>query len=303
MPNEPLVTIAINNYNYGRFLGAAIDSALQQTYPHIEVIVVDDGSTDNSREVIAEYGDKILPILQENGGQASAFNSGFEASRGEIICLLDADDLFVPTKVAEVVEALQENRDRGWCFHPQQWVDAQLNPIPGGQKEVGLSAEYDFREPLKRGKLNNYLPPSGLPATSAFCFRRSLLEKMLPMPEIPILSDNYLKFLALALTPGYVINRFLSIQRIHQNNAYTDRNDRFKTTARIEILTAYWMRHYFPEAIWTFSNNCFANGIAASWKSGGLVGDSRDWIDKYLASTPWRDRLTIYLKSVYYYLQ
>src|SRR6476646_282737 len=99
MKTEPLVSILINNYNYERFLKDAIDSALNQTYSKIEVIVVDDGSTDNSRSVIESYQDKVTAIFKENGGQASAFNTGFEASQGEIICFLDADDMFQPEKV------------------------------------------------------------------------------------------------------------------------------------------------------------------------------------------------------------
>lgn len=62
----PLVSIIINNYNYGRFLREAIDSALNQTYPHVEVIVVDDGSTDGSQEIITSYGDRVIPVLKEN---------------------------------------------------------------------------------------------------------------------------------------------------------------------------------------------------------------------------------------------
>ena len=103
MTSRPLVTILINNYNYGRFLKDAIDSALNQTYRNLEVIVVDDGSTDDSREIIAAYGNKITSVLKENGGQASALNAGFAASRGEIICLLDSDDSFDPCKVERVV--------------------------------------------------------------------------------------------------------------------------------------------------------------------------------------------------------
>jgi glycosyltransferase involved in cell wall biosynthesis len=72
---HPLVSILINNYNYGRFLTEAIDSALNQTYSNIEVIVVDDGSTDNSQEIIKSYQDKIIPILKPNGGQASAIRN------------------------------------------------------------------------------------------------------------------------------------------------------------------------------------------------------------------------------------
>src|SRR5579871_1853260 len=104
----PLVSILINNYNYDRFLSNAIDSALAQTYPNVEVLVVDDGSTDNSRRIISEYGDRIIAILKENGGQASSFNAGVSAAGGDILCFLDADDFFYPEKVARVVKAFDQ---------------------------------------------------------------------------------------------------------------------------------------------------------------------------------------------------
>src|SRR5215813_6060987 len=103
MSEHPLASIIIDNYNYGRFLQGAIDSALQQTYTPLEVIVVDDGSTDNSREIIAGYGPRIIPVLKENGGQASAFNAGFRVSRGAVVFFLDSDDLLIPTAVENVV--------------------------------------------------------------------------------------------------------------------------------------------------------------------------------------------------------
>ena len=83
--SSPLVSINVNNYNYARFLNQAIDSALNQTYPNIEVVVVDDGSQDSSQEIIGSYGNQIVPVLKENGGQASAFNEGFRVSQGEIV--------------------------------------------------------------------------------------------------------------------------------------------------------------------------------------------------------------------------
>src|SRR5262249_29495742 len=93
---RPLASVIINNYNYGRFLKASIDSALAQRYPCTDVIVVDDGSTDYSRRIIASYGDKIVSLLKSNQGQASAFNVGFGVSRGEVVCFLDADDSLLP---------------------------------------------------------------------------------------------------------------------------------------------------------------------------------------------------------------
>jgi O-antigen/teichoic acid export membrane protein len=102
-PAAPLlVSIVIDNYNYGRYLRAAIDSALNQTYPHVEVIVVDDGSTDNSHDIIASYRDRIRPLLKVNGGQESAINAGFEMARGDIIIFLDSDDMLLPNTAQQV---------------------------------------------------------------------------------------------------------------------------------------------------------------------------------------------------------
>ena len=88
-----LVSIVINNYNYARYLGDAIDSALAQTWHPLEVIVVDDGSTDDSWSVIQRYGERVRAMRQPNGGQGAAYNAGFAASRGEWVLFLDADDL------------------------------------------------------------------------------------------------------------------------------------------------------------------------------------------------------------------
>ena len=106
MSSSPLASIVICNYNYDRFLGAAIDSAINQTHPHVEVIVVDDGSTDESREVMARYGDRIIPILKPNEGHDTAVNDGFRASRGDLVCFLDADDALYTTAAARSAEAL-----------------------------------------------------------------------------------------------------------------------------------------------------------------------------------------------------
>src|SRR5205085_4156172 len=89
--------------NYGRFLRQAIDSALSQRYRQCEVIVVDDGSTDDSRRIIESYGDGIVSIMKENGGQASAFNAGFAACSGDVIIFLDADDLIDKEAVERIM--------------------------------------------------------------------------------------------------------------------------------------------------------------------------------------------------------
>src|SRR5437016_13950669 len=99
MNNFELASIIVNNYNYGRFLREAVDSALNPTYRHTEVIVVDDGSTDGSPEIIASYRARIVPVLKQHGGQNSALNAGLSASRGQLTLLLDSGDAPPPSAV------------------------------------------------------------------------------------------------------------------------------------------------------------------------------------------------------------
>src|SRR5690349_9032182 len=101
--SQPLVSIVVNNYNYGRFLNECIDSALNQRYAAVEVVVVDDGSTDESCEVIRSYGARINVVFKNNGGQGSAVNAGFAASTGSIVLFLDADDALAPDAVDRIV--------------------------------------------------------------------------------------------------------------------------------------------------------------------------------------------------------
>jgi glycosyltransferase involved in cell wall biosynthesis len=304
--HPPLVSILINNYNYGRFLNEAIDSAINQTYSNIEVIVVDDGSTDNSQEIIKSYQDKIIPILKPNGGQASAFNAGFAASKGEIICFLDSDDMFLPEKVVDVANAFIENKDIGWCFHLLNFFgrnEENSISIP----DISLSGIYDHRSKVKTGKMTGIVP--GVPlnlATSAMCFRRSLLDEILPMPEtIRITSDDYIKYIALGLTPGFILVKELCFQRIHDNNAYSFRKDKDikKLEAKIITLTAYWMKHNFPSKMSKFSNNMFTVGMSLYLLNGGVATESQEIVKGYLSSLSLLEKLEVFVKVLYNYLR
>ena len=302
MSAQPLVSILINNYNYGTFLPKAIDSALNQTYLNCEVIVVDDGSADNSRNIIANYGNKITAIFQKNQGQGSAFNTGFRASKGEIIFFLDADDLFVPTKVAEVVTIFEQNHEIGWCFHRQKLVknENQELLVAKNSEKLDLERIYDLTQIIPRGRnYNSHLPNYGLPATSALCFRKTLLTKILPMPETKILSDNYIKELALALTPGYMTPQQLSIQTIHGKNAYTKSKNYLEVSAIIFLQTAYYIREKFP-CLSSHTNNNLAMSLALRKISGVVIPEYKEMLDDYLIKSTIIDKLFIYLKTIYY---
>jgi glycosyltransferase involved in cell wall biosynthesis len=291
----PLVSIIINNYNYGHFLSEAIDSSLKQTYSCIEVIVVDDGSTDNSREVISSYEDQIIPVLKENGGQSSAFNVGFAVSRGDIIFMLDSDDVFFPEKVAQVVNIFEQYQDIGWCFHRLRFIDANTDKLIKLSHESG-SRKCDFRGHLKKGEL-----PFNSPATSGLCFTRSLLQQILPMPEASgvNVSDHYLKVTALALSKGFFLDEQLACLRIHNNNIYTLKGDKEQLKARILILTAYWLQYDWP-FLTKFGNKLLAKGISIYWKCGDVEAEYVEKIKSYLSAVSSKDKIEIGLRVIYY---
>ena len=126
---DPLVSVIIPAYNYAQYLAEAIDSVLAQTYEPIEVIVVDDGSTDNTPQILAHYADRIRAIRQRNQGESVARNTGISAARGEMIALLDADDTWEKTALTDLVAVLKQATDIGLVFGVLTLVDAQGTPL------------------------------------------------------------------------------------------------------------------------------------------------------------------------------
>ncbi len=113
----PKVSVIIPTYNSARFVADAIDSVLVQDYPNKEVIVVDDGSTDNTAELIANYDQQVKLIRQENAGPAAARNNGVRASTGELVAFLDSDDFWLPGKLVAQVAYLEHHPDTALVFH------------------------------------------------------------------------------------------------------------------------------------------------------------------------------------------
>ena len=124
----PLVTVLIDTYNYGHFVEEALASVLAQEFPpnQREILVVDDGSTDDTAERLKKYGDSIRYLRKPNGGQATAFNFGFAVARGEIIATLDADDVWLPGKLQRVCETFEKNSEAGMVYHRAHlWRDGE----------------------------------------------------------------------------------------------------------------------------------------------------------------------------------
>jgi glycosyltransferase involved in cell wall biosynthesis len=112
-PDRPLVSVLIPAYNVEEFVAAAIESALVQTYPHVEVVVVNDGSTDGTAAAIAPFRDRIVYVDQPNRGLAGARNAAIAAASGPVLALLDADDLWLPDRLEQCVALLEQQPEVG----------------------------------------------------------------------------------------------------------------------------------------------------------------------------------------------
>jgi glycosyl transferase family 2 len=212
------VDIIINNHNYGRFLADAIESGLGQSYQPCVVTVVDDGSTDDSAEILARYLNRVQVLSQAQSGQAAAVNSGFDASSGDIVLFLDADDLLDQDVVANVVTAFQDHHDVAKVQFPLRHIDRDGRPLPGFiPAKPGQMPQGDVREALLR--YNDDLAWSSM---SGNAYPRAILTKIMPIPttDYPkIGADIYLINLAPLYGPVVSLERPGGSYRIHGQNA------------------------------------------------------------------------------------
>jgi len=166
------VSIIIPTYNYGHFLVKCIDSVLNQTYSNIEIILVDDGSTDNTNEIIhTKYKNKVKYIYQENKGASVARNKGIDIARGEYLSFLDADDFFIPTSIEDRLNILQNNKEIGWVYSKWQYVDTEGNII----EKASQNASFAYNKRLRGNIFINMLSGT-LINTSAVLIKRSCVE-------------------------------------------------------------------------------------------------------------------------------
>ena len=285
------VSVIISNYNYARYLTAAIESVIAQSYQDFEIIVVDDGSKDNSQEVIIrlqeQYPDKIKAIFQENRGQGSAFNAGFQACSGEIVAFLDADDIWKSNKLQEIVKVFQEKSVAG-VMHLLEEVDAQGNLLT--------------RKPPKKSKLDDDLAKIvietgnawNFPPTSALSYRRSILEQVFPIDAVKwrIWADGCLIYTTAFLGKITTVNRVLGGYRIHGANNHAcseitqEQTDKallgIKMTneyinefleginypARVDLSRNLQLRRsqYYEQGIWNIRESSAISNLIIRWK-------------------------------------
>jgi glycosyltransferase involved in cell wall biosynthesis len=209
-----LVSIVITNYNYGDYLASAIESALNQPYPDKEIIVVDDGSTDQSAQVIAGYGNSIIAVFKENAGHCAAANTGFAISRGEIVIFLDADDYLAEDAVSALAGPIRMDsrvsRSQGYLRE----IDKGGTPT-GRLIPIKLLPSGNYRdETLRRG------PGACLHTfTSGNAWARWFLREVMPLPEKKNLGvDSCLNAVSTLFGASASVDRIVGAYRLHDRN-------------------------------------------------------------------------------------
>jgi glycosyltransferase involved in cell wall biosynthesis len=236
---HPLVSVLMPNYNYAEYIGEAIESVLRQTYSNFELLVCDDGSTDNSRVVVEEFqarDARIKLLLQDNGGQGPAIYRAYAESKGELIFLLDSDDVYLPEKLETAVAAHLASPDAGMVIHKMQVIDGNrrklrlipsVSALPSGWLGPGIS-------------LTAPIILFGSPPSSGISMHRAVAKEILPLlAGKRIYSDTMIQSVAPLVTPIAAVDRVLCEYRVHGNNTSTTFTaNRMRTIVATE--TAVW---------------------------------------------------------------
>ena len=229
MTKNPLkVSIVITCYNYARYVGLAIESSLAQTYPYVEIVVIDDGSTDGSDAVIRQYEGRIRSIRQTNQGFIAAFNRGYREATGDLVLFLDADDLASSMAVAECVAAWSAG-----CAKIQYDLDViDATGFSLGRKFCNFTPEYDsawVRDCFARTGTYRW------PVTSGNLYSRAFLDAMMPL-NVAHAPDGLLNTVAPIYGEVITVPKSLGCYRVHGANAWSSNGkDLTRLPERIDL--------------------------------------------------------------------
>jgi glycosyltransferase involved in cell wall biosynthesis len=232
----PAVSVVIDTYNHASFIEEAVVSVLDQDFPaaEMEILVVDDGSTDVTPELVKKFGSHVRYLPKKNGGQASAFNFIAPETRGSIVAFLDGDDWWKKNKLSSIAEAFEGNPAVGVVGHGIIQVDSAK-----GQGSV-LTPEhpgsFDLSTPEGAQTFRNYMCFLG---TSRVSIRRETLMKALPIPEeLVIEADEFMSAMSVAYGGALLLDEPLTYYRIHDQNLYQFREKDFRRMRRKYLVLA-----------------------------------------------------------------
>jgi len=245
MTPPPRLSVVIANWNYADYLGAAIDSALGLDWPDVEVVVVDDGSTDGSRAVIERYRDRVCAIYQANAGQRAACNAGFARTTGQVVIFLDADDLLDRSLARDIAAVWRPGISKVQV--QMQVIDADGVPTGSTFPDFGGAGAPSPRQIRAWAQRSGAYPT---PPGSGNAYARGFLEQIFPLTGSENASDSYCLAAAPLLGDVVTIPRPLVRYRVH------GRND-----GAMSALDPARFARELRRARWRFE---YAQGIAAS---------------------------------------
>jgi glycosyltransferase involved in cell wall biosynthesis len=213
----PRVTVLVDTYNHERFIEEALVSVVEQDFPaaEMEILVVDDGSTDRTPEIVKKFEPRVRLMRKANGGQASAFNAGIAEARGEIVAFLDGDDWWARNKLARVMEVMAAEPAVGIIGHGIVMVNRDGTRQTESLRE-GFRLQANTAEGVQLLRVRG-----AFLGTSRMTARGDLLRRIGVVPEaLQVEADEYIFTLAAALAPARILPDALTFYRLHDANAF-----------------------------------------------------------------------------------
>lgn len=246
MSKYPQISIIIPTYNHGQFIGKAITSVLHQTYQEFEIIIVDDGSYDDTKNVVNTFGNLVTYIRQNNQGSASARNTGICASRGEFISFLDADDYYAKDNIEKKISFFEKNQDIDWLYSDWQYIDEASNYLDKGSSKFRFSEKkltgIIFEELLYK---RNFISPCTV------MMRKFVLEDVGYFDPKILSQEEYDLWLRISLKyPVHYIDEVLTYVTIHSNSLSTN----FSKWAQGNAIIVDKLDEIIPNNFWIKKN-------------------------------------------------
>ena len=238
----PQVSVIIPTYNRAHVLGEAIESVLSQTYDDLELIVVDDGSQDGTRDVVASYSSRLTYLYQENRGVSTARNRGIEQSRGSYLSFLDSDDLWLKEKLYLQMEYMKVHPEALICYTDEIWIrkGVRVNQMKKHRKYSGMIFEHCL--------------PLCIVSPSSVLIHRQLLNEVGVFDETLEVCEDYDLWLRIsARYPIHFIETPLIIKRGGHEDQLSKQGkgqDRFRIKALVKLLEEDYISPHQREIAW-----------------------------------------------------
>jgi glycosyltransferase involved in cell wall biosynthesis len=245
----PHLSIIIPSYNYGLYIGEAINSVINQSYKDFEIIVIDDGSTDDTRENIeTHYSNVVKYCYQDNKGPGAARNKGLKHVRGQFIVFLDADDYFLPGNLQTKINYIREHPDVDWLFSDVFFVDGKGKFLKRGSEyfdkiycETNFPLDDIFIALLKHG---NFI------STASLVIRRKCFDSIPDFAEDLLMHQDYFQWLTLSKhfkSYAYIDRPLVAIRR---HNASWGNHTKVSLEQRLKLYSK--LEEYFIQDIRKF---------------------------------------------------